>query len=128
MAVLMILVDTSVWIDFFRGKQNSKLLSELLLQKQIITHSFVIGELMIGHLGALREKTLEDMLRLPKIENAELEEIQTFVTEESLYGKGLTYIDADLLYSSLTENCLLWTHDKTLKMFAEKYQKAFNQV
>ena len=42
----MILVDTSIWIDYLR--QGEPLLVEQLNQQQILMHGMVLGELAIG--------------------------------------------------------------------------------
>ncbi|MBX2977218.1 MAG: PIN domain-containing protein [Ignavibacteriaceae bacterium] len=44
----MILVDTSVWIDFLRY-DNDKL-RQLLINNKIVTHQLVIGELACGNI------------------------------------------------------------------------------
>ena len=44
----MILVDTSVWIDYLRS--GNPLLAELLEQNRVIMHPMVLGELACGNL------------------------------------------------------------------------------
>jgi hypothetical protein len=44
----MALLDTSVWVDHLRG--NDLLLASLLLQKSVLSHPFVWGELALGNL------------------------------------------------------------------------------
>jgi predicted nucleic acid-binding protein len=44
----MILVDTSVWIDHLRNGNST--LSQILDDNGVLTHSFVIGELVCGNL------------------------------------------------------------------------------
>jgi|GEM_PF-2676876 predicted nucleic acid-binding protein len=39
----MVLVDTSVWIDFLR--EGDSLLSDLLREDEVLVYPFVIGEL-----------------------------------------------------------------------------------
>ena len=47
----MILVDSSVWIDFFNEKRSTKALSELLTENRVTMHPWVIAELRLGNLG-----------------------------------------------------------------------------
>jgi predicted nucleic acid-binding protein len=47
----MILPDTSVWIDHFRG--GEKTLAGLLHREDLLLHPFVIGELALGYLPRL---------------------------------------------------------------------------
>ncbi len=44
----MILVDTSVWVDFLR--RGCETLEGLLEKNQVLVHPSVIGELACGHL------------------------------------------------------------------------------
>lgn len=45
----MILVDTSIWIDHLRAKDDD--LVRLLTEGQVLTHPFVAGELALGNLS-----------------------------------------------------------------------------
>ena len=45
----MVLVDTSVWIDFLRS--GNELLQDLLNDNEVATHPLVIGELHIGNIS-----------------------------------------------------------------------------
>ena len=71
----MILIDTSVWIDFFRGDQRTASLSHLLVQGEAAIHPWVLGELRLGHLGATfkRRQVLSDLGHLPASEIYPLE-------------------------------------------------------
>ena len=59
----MVLIDTSVWIDHFH-KPIPKLLS-LLETRQVLTHPFVIGELIAGHIPK-RSQTISDLKLIPQ--------------------------------------------------------------
>ena len=61
---LMVLVDTSVWIDHLR--RRSERLAAMLEAGSVACHSFVIGELACGHL-ARREELLGLLQRLPAL-------------------------------------------------------------
>ena len=47
----MTLVDTSVWVDFFRGITRASTLGDLLETNEIHLHPWVLGELVLGGLG-----------------------------------------------------------------------------
>jgi predicted nucleic acid-binding protein len=121
----MILVDTSVWIDFFRGARRAQDLATLLTENRVAAHDWVIGELLLGHLGKQRKMIIDDLRRLPRLSSATLSEIEHFVEEESLFGKGLSLVDTQLLYSSIVEKAKLWTHDKGLEQVATAYAVNF---
>ncbi len=36
----MVLVDTSVWIDFFKGKSDAQNLSQLIESDEVVLHPF----------------------------------------------------------------------------------------
>ncbi|MBI1884630.1 MAG: VapC toxin family PIN domain ribonuclease [Chlamydiae bacterium] len=121
----MLLVDTSIWIDFLRGKESTQALSGLLSQNQVACHSWIVGELMVGQLGSQRRQILHDIHLLPKLEEYSLMELSDFVERESLYAKGLSFIDIQLLYACLVEDHLLWTNDQKLKLTSHHYKIAF---
>lgn len=112
----MILVDTSIWVNYFR--HNDTLLKKLLNAHQVLTHSYVIGELALGHLQQrnLILKTLQD---LPQAPIASTEEILKFIHREKLFGLGIGYIDVHLLAAVLLRpGTSLWTRDKCLQAVA----------
>ncbi len=113
----MILVDTSVWIDHFRGEDNG--LHECLDQGIVLRHPFVIGEIACGNLKN-RSCILPMLSNLPAAVEASDGEVITFIEKRSLYGRGIGYIDMHLLASAaLTPDARLWTMDIRLKEIAE---------
>lgn len=108
----MILVDTSVWIDHLRGKDDD--LTRLLGKGQVLAHPFVLGELALGSM-ANRDTVLNALQGLPQALVATDSEVQQLITGEKLYGTGIGYIDAHLLASArLWVGASLWTRDKRL--------------
>ncbi len=107
----MILVDTSVWVDHFR-RRNDALVS-LLLDTQVLSHAFVIGELACGNLKK-RAQILEYLAALPQAPAAEHHEVLSLIDRRRLAGTGIGWIDAHLLASVLLADTALWTHDKPL--------------
>lgn len=118
----MILVDTSVWIAFFKGEPKAKKITQQLTEQKICTHDFVIGEIAVGHLASRRQNILESFRFLEKIPLAKTEEILHFLEKEKLYAKGLSWIDVHLVFSSIRHQVKLWTLDRKLTKIA----KAFN--
>ena len=60
----MILVDTSIWIDFLRVGNDK--LAGLLNANQVLTHPFIIGELACGNLRN-RTEVLALLAGLPRV-------------------------------------------------------------
>lgn len=113
----MILVDTSVWVDHLR-KGNPRL-EKLLLNAEVVTHPFVIGELSLGRLG--RRKEILSLLReLPWAEPARHEEVLVFVDRHRLEGTGIGWVDAHLLCAAALSSAPLWTADRRLAATAAR--------
>jgi predicted nucleic acid-binding protein len=111
----MILVDTSVWIEHFRV--GNERLKTLLFDEQVLCHPFIVGELACGTLRR-RNEILSMLKALPQADFVEHEEILRFVEARRLYGRGIGWVDAHLLASTLMTGCLLWTFDKALRRAA----------
>jgi predicted nucleic acid-binding protein len=118
----MILVDTSVWIDHLR--RRDEILTSLLEQGAVLAHPFVIGELALGSLPR-RDFVLNSLRRLPRANVARDEEIMRFVDREALFGIGIGFVDAHLLAATrLTAGATLWSRDRRLQGAAEKLSLA----
>ena len=113
----MILVDTSIWIDYLR--QGEPLLTEQLSHGEVLIHGMVLGELAIGNFKN-RPLLLKRWSALPFIQPATDAGVLEFIETHQLMGKGVGWIDLHLLTAvSLTEGVQLWTRDKRLKTIAE---------
>ncbi|MBI3660547.1 PIN domain-containing protein [Candidatus Acetothermia bacterium] len=122
MPTVNVLVDSSVWIDHFR--RDDPALRELLLQERVYTHSCVIGELACGNLAKRRE-VIDALLLLPCLAEARFEEALTFIERHRLWGKGLSWIDVQLLVACRIDGCLLWTRDRTLRSISKQLDVAY---
>lgn len=112
----MILIDTSIWVDYFIGGDEK--LDELLNRESVLIHPFVVGEIAMGNLRN-RQKTLASFQDLPTAVLASHDEVLALISNDQLGSTGLSYIDAHLLASTrLTIDALLWTRDKRLRAVA----------
>lgn len=112
----MILVDTSVWIDHLRRTEPA--LIDVLARDEVACHPLVIQELALGRIKG-REAVLASLSMLRRTPTLSHEELMTLVSAHSLWGKGLSPVDAHLLGSVLLSSGVrLWTRDKTLKASA----------
>lgn len=108
----MILVDTSVWLDHFH--HTDEMLLRLLDSGLVLSHPFVIGEIAMGRFKS-RNSVLGKMSDLPQAVTADPEEVLAFISEQALFGRGISYVDAHLLAAAkLTSSATLWTRDKRL--------------
>jgi hypothetical protein len=122
----MILVDTSVWIDHLR--RRDEVLTSLLEEGAVLAHPFVIGELALGSLPR-RDFMLNSLRRLPRANVARDEEVMRFVDREALFGIGIGFVDAHLLAATrLTAGATFWTRDRRLQAAAERLSMAARLV
>ena len=93
---------------------------ELLEQKKIVVHPFVIGEIALGSLKD-RAKILLYLNRLPTLGVVRPAEVLTMLDKRALYGCGIGYVDVHLIAATLlTKGASLWTRDKRLHAVAER--------
>ncbi len=123
---MMVLIDTSVWIDHLhRADQHMGLLLE---NDQVIMHPMVIGELALGHL-ANRQRALEDLADMPEISVATQEEFLYLIDTYRLMGTGISYVDANLLASVVAHgDTKLWSRDRRLNQVAIMFDVAYKPV
>ncbi len=108
----MLLVDTSVWIGHLRQRDDR--LVRALEDGVVLTHPFVIGELVCGSLRR-RTEFLDELVRLPLATEATHEEALQVVERHRLHGKGLGWVDVHLLASARLSGAALVTHDVALR-------------
>jgi predicted nucleic acid-binding protein len=120
----VVLVDASVWIRFLAGREPfASALDELLSTDQVLSHDLVHGELLIGD-RAGRRRLLEAYALIHRASAVPHDEVVEFVRARKLMGRGLGWMDAHLLASTLTERCTLWTADDDLAGLATELRIA----
>lgn len=118
-----VLVDTSVWVEHFRGSPIG--LGELLKADRVMIHPMVMGELACGTPPS-RAQTLRSLARMHPAQQATLNEVMAFVEREKLYGLGCGLVDLSLLASVLlTSGTMFWTLDKHLCALTERFSVAY---
>ncbi len=120
---MMVLVDTSVWIDHLRSGEPK--LVQLLESNRVLGHPFIRGELALGNLSK-RQLILKALDNLPQAPVAFHDEMNGFIENHALFGLGIGFIDAHLLASTrLAVNAKLWSRDKRLLAAASKFDLAY---
>jgi hypothetical protein len=116
----MILVDASVWIDFFRSGTYRAELETLLHNRLLATHPYLIAELALGSLTN-RQQTLAELDSLPSLTTVSMTDVRLMIESRSLYAKGIGFVDANLLASCLaTPGAKIWTLDIRLGKMADE--------
>jgi predicted nucleic acid-binding protein len=114
----VILVDTSVWVDHLHSADAA--LNAALQDGEVLTHSFVIGELACGNIRN-RTEILSLLQNLPTCIEADHAEVMQLVEKRKLMGRGIGYIDAHLLAAAMiTPSARLWTRDRRLSTIASE--------
>ena len=111
------LVDTSVWVDHLRRRNET--LVEILEQAQVWIHPFVIGELACGNLAS-RAVLLDLLAELPHLPMVSHTEVLSFIEARRLMGRGLGWIDVHLLASATLAKLPFWTVDRQLAAVAHE--------
>jgi predicted nucleic acid-binding protein len=124
----MILVDTSVWVEFLKAKQPwLGEMTRLLEEQEVLAVEPVFGELLQG---ALNEREIRIILaywrHLPKdtvketwIKAGELS------AHHKWYSRGVGLLDAALIVIARESSARIWTEDKKLKGILTKWE-SFN--
>ena len=121
----MILVDTSVWIEHLRN--DCPELSALLDQNQVVMHPLVFGELACSNLQN-RIQLLRLWQSLDSLSEVNHKETLYFIESNKLMGKGVGYIDVQLLASvTINADTKLWTKDRRLAAIAMELGYAWNE-
>ena len=92
-------------------------MSALLAEGRVLQHPFVTGELACGHLHE-RTRLLANLGRLPRAPLVPPEGVLVLVETSRLFGRGLAWVDANLLASALAARVKLWTLDRALERAA----------
>ena len=116
----MVLADSSVWIRFFMGREPWVSEMRRLLQLGHITgHDFVYGELLAGDSGG-RRKNLPDYGLMRQAATISHPEVVGLVRAKACCGRGVGWIDLNLLASALAGHMQLWTADHALLALARE--------
>lgn len=119
---MQVLVDTSIWISHLA--KGSAGLRTLLERAEVLCHPLVIGELACGNI-ANRTEILTLLRELPQAQLAGHDEVLHFIESRRLAGRGLGFIDAHLLASSVLSRAPLWTAGKRLREAAAELGIAY---
>ncbi|MEM1156336.1 MAG: PIN domain-containing protein [Pseudomonadota bacterium] len=109
-----ILVDTSIWVDFFRGGQNSLPLDSLIDDDLVVTNDLILAELL-PHLLIRRQKKLASLLKALKQIPIDVDWSRVIDTQVSCLRDGANGIgipDILIAHSATNYGCALWSLDK----------------
>jgi hypothetical protein len=119
----VILADTSLWVDLFRGRKIAAF-AALLASRRVLIHSAVVGELATGNLRN-RSSTLAMLHSLPCAKTGTAAECLAAIESHELYGRGIGWIDVQLLVAARLSHALLWSLDVQLMEAARELKVAY---
>ena len=114
----MILIDTSVWIEFFKQREPFKATVQSLLKSQMaLSIEPVFAELLYG----VRMQKEKDIIQsywqiLPKAEFGQESMIKAanYAGSQRFLQSGIGLMDAIIIQSVVEGNHMLWTLDKRI--------------
>ena len=118
----MVIPDTSVWIEYFKGNEPYFTeLHQLIEQGSIYTVEVVFAELLQGALNAREKQMIIQFYEsLPIISTPDSWiHAGEFSFKEKLVSKGIKLIDAYIISTALRENLRLWTLDKKILSYLD---------
>lgn len=114
----MIIVDTSVWIEYLKGRNEeiTHALRPRLQNRKVVAISAVFGELLQGVKNKREREIIQDFWKsLPHVDETDLFiEAGYIANEYKLHSKGVGLIDGYILSAALRHDLPIWTLDKKL--------------
>jgi len=119
----MVLLDTSIWIEFLnKSDKYFQEVSELLLGNKIICTDFIFGELLQGVRSTSESKIIIELYNnLPKSIIVDIFTHAGFLSYKNQFiQKGIGLIDSAIIFSCYQGQHQLWTLDKKIKTAIQK--------
>ena len=115
---MAVLVDTSIWIDYFRGGENSVDIEFLIDENLIITNDIILAEL-VPYLKIKKQTKLIELLyevtRIPlKIQWEEIIELQVKCLKSGANGVGIP--DLIIAQNAMQNNSPIYSLDKHFRL------------
>lgn len=107
----MIIADTNVWVSFFKGEARSRWLREAIIEDRVALHPYIYGELL---LGGVVGKAAQLLPSLEMIQIVEVDMVFSFIKKNRLQGRGVGWVDVNILASALAGMHRVSTYDGNL--------------
>ena len=115
---MTVLVDTSIWVDYFRGGENSADMEFLIDENLIITNDIILAEL-VPYLKIKKQTKVIDLLyevtQIPlEIHWEEIIEFQLKCLKSGANGVGIP--DLIIAQNAKQNNCTIYSLDKHFRL------------
>jgi hypothetical protein len=117
---MSIILDTSVWIEYFKGNDEYFEICQQLIEKgEVKTIELIFAELLQGAKNKRETDIIKSYFELiPKVQIDQLCILAgEYSQKEELFSKGIGLIDACIITATIKSNSKLWTLDKKIKAF-----------
>lgn len=116
-----VLVDTSIWIDYFKGGDDSTDLSPLIDENLVVTNDIILAEL-VPYLRIKKQfavvKLLQEINRLPmQINWDEIVEFQVRCLKAGAIGVVIP--DLIIAQNAKANNCKIYSLDKHFRLLKQ---------
>jgi predicted nucleic acid-binding protein len=115
----MIILDTTIWIEYLRNNQKYyPVISALLENREILAVECIFGELLQGVKNKYEEEIILDYWKyLPKKRYKDIiVEAGNYSNKNKLLDKGVGLIDTIILMYGIKSKSKIWTLDKKFQM------------
>ena len=116
-----VLVDTSIWIDYFKGGDDSTDLGTLIDENLVVTNDIILAEL-VPYLKVKKQvaviKLLQEINRHPmQIDWDEIVEFQVRCLKAGANGVGIP--DLIIAQNAKANNCKIYSLDKHFRLLKQ---------
>jgi len=117
---MSIILDTSIWIEYFKGNEEYFDICQQFIEKgEVKTIEIIFTELLQGARSIREVEMLKAYYELtPKVEINHLCILAgEYSQKEKLISKGIGLIDACIITATMASKSKLWTLDKKISGF-----------
>lgn len=114
---MKLIFDTSIWIEYFKGKDNYFDQCQYFIEKgEVFAIEIIFAELMQGAINKREVDIIKSYFEvLPQINISQLYiKACDFSRNEKLHSKGIGLIDAAIIKATIDSGSKLWTLDKKI--------------
>ncbi|WP_075351476.1 PIN domain-containing protein [Algoriphagus marinus] len=117
-----VLIDTSVWIEFFKANPvYFQTGLDLIDSTDIFSLELIFAELMQGAKGQREVAMIQEFFAQMKILDSPglIFEAGIFSREQKLLSRGIGLIDSVIIFTAIQFDLKIWTLDKKILAFLE---------
>jgi len=119
----MIILDTSIWIEFLRGNEKYySIVKDLLENQKVLAAECIFGELLQGSLSKREQNIIVQYWNnLPKCSIDEIWiQAGKYSAENKLHSRGIGLIDCIIIVSAKNHNAKILSLDNKLNSILTK--------